>query len=233
MRIAFVNACSDAELLPSALAVIVTALQEQLVTDWAPQWGRIPPELYIAASADDVAPTTALILFVDQDADVPGALGYHSVNATGVAYGRVLVKTLRDYGATLSSGANSISVTASHEVLELATDPFADWWCDVDDGLTEEPLETCDRVEGDAYEVLGVSVSNFLLPAAFRMGVGEGPYDKLGKLTTRGGMTPGGYQTLRNGGPTGSVAQVFGDAIPDWKKEMKRLLGSRTARRSV
>ncbi len=114
-------------------------------------------------------------------------------------------------------GPLAVSATLSHEVLETIGDPYINWWADTPDG-DEEAIELCDRVEGDAYAIGNVSVSNFLGPRAFSMGAG--PYDRLGLLANAWDMTAGGYKIRRQGGPSGTVTQVFGAKMPAWKRAL-------------
>lgn len=151
--------------------------------------------------------TTHAMVLVD-DLDVAGALGYHD-DAAGVIYGRVLVQDLDATGITLS-----------HECLELIGDPTCDKWEPWSNGR-QQAREACDRVEGDSYietvtllgETRGVSVSNYLLPAAFAPD-SAGPWDRMGRLTSWDGQTPGGYCIAMDAG--GNVSNVFASrgAVP-------------------
>lgn len=233
MDLYIVNELSPADGGPTAetVTLIVAALQEQLIQDWAPAWERLPLTLHVVEKETD-APATAPLMVLLFNATQASVLGYHTVTPSGRIYSPVFWEPIRDSGGTLTSGANSLSVTMSHETLELATNPLVDLMCDRDNGTDEEPTEVCDRVEGDAYTVQGVSVSNFLYPHAFSDSE-PAPFDKLAKLTAREDMTDGGYVSLRSGGPAGTWNQVFGDKmLPHRRAQIKNPHpASRAARR--
>jgi hypothetical protein len=96
-------------------------------------------------------------------------------------------------------------VTISHEVCETALDPDVTAWSQMPDGRLEA-LELCDRVEGDSYTTMGISVSNFLFPEAFRDRASDVRFDHMRKLEAARDMTPGGYRILMAGG---KVSQEF------------------------
>jgi hypothetical protein len=105
----------------------------------------------------------------------------------------------------------------SHEVLEILGDPYITWWADGNDGR-QYALEVCDPVEGDAYVIDGVSVSNFVGPRYFS--AGPGPYDWMRKLSAPFSMSPGGYLIVRS--PGGEPSQIFGAEFPAWRRPLKR-----------
>jgi hypothetical protein len=145
------------------------------------------------------------ILTIRPEIDAPGALGYHD-DEGGAIFAEV------KFTATTS-------VTGSHEVCEEIVDPTCDRWVAYD-ADHEQAAEACDRVEGDSYlqsaTVLGetrqIPVSNYLLPSAFDP-EGLAPYDRLGLLTERTGMTPGGYVIVRDIS-TGKTGNIFAARAP-------------------
>jgi hypothetical protein len=200
MRFVLVNeststsASQGGALAPDVLQDIAVAASWQLNGDVAAEWGGAGTYSLRVGKPDgsDVQPTEIAIWIKDALPDAPGAAGYHDRLDNGAA----VVYIGRDGSNTLTQGANALSVTISHECCEAAGDPPANFWADRGDG-NEEALELCDRVEDTSYAAPnGVTVSNFLLRAAFDPGAG-GPYDKLGVLKDRTAMTPGGYVILR------------------------------------
>jgi hypothetical protein len=230
MNFALVNESKDADITPAVLLAIASAVEDQLYHHYGPMHQADGIPVRIAADIKEVAKDECPIVIFD-DSDSPGALGYHAVSPNGRPYSRVFWKTIKENDGTISSSANSLSVTISHEALEAAKDPYVNAWVDMGDGKTEEALELCDRVENDAYEMpgTGVWVSNFLGPRAFRNGAG--PYDYMGLLIAPFQIRPGGYCIRREGGPQGDVKQVFGAEYPQWKKDMKAHPASRTSKR--
>jgi hypothetical protein len=148
-------------------------------------------------------PETTHVATIKDTLGVPGALGFHDVS------GPV------EYIEIEAQDVTSTGVTASHEVLELLGDPTCDKWAPWRDGK-QQAREVADRVEGDNYvetvTVLGetrpVNVSNYLLPAAFEAG-SAGPWDRMNRLTSWDGLTPGGYVIVQDA--AGNVANVFAE----------------------
>jgi len=167
------------------------------------------------------------------DSDVADALGYHDETDEGSPYGKVFVGDIMRNGGNLASGPNSISVTASHEILEMAVDSAANVWADDYKSGYSYALEACDAVEGDSYEIDGVSVSNFVLPAWFDpRAPSVARFDWLEKLSAPFSMTAGGYMIRRNPA-TGEVSNVWGEKFPEWKKKIKLMSSSRAMRRAA
>jgi hypothetical protein len=214
MLIALLN---DSTLVPdTTFRTIAGAIDAQLRAHVAPAWGRLPPKVY-AASARAWVPGSARLHLVDAIPEAPDALGYHTEDADGTIDGRIGAGVVLD-GGTLTSGSQSVSAVLSHEVIELYLDACVNFWAEAPDGY-EYPIEGCDAVQGDAYEVGGaaVSVSNFLLPAWFDP-MGKGPYDHLGKLARPFQIAPAGYTVRRKRG-TGEK-ELFG-ARPAWKQSVR------------
>lgn len=221
MKISILNqSCMAPELTPSVLGRIVDALDRQCMEHFAPAWEILPPEL---TTQDD---TSAFPIVIFDSADQAGVLGYHSVDPLGRAYGRVFLAPILGGGGTLFESPNALSVTLSHEVLELIADPYVSFWSDSTAGK-EVALEVCDPVEADAYDIDGVSVSNFITPRWFR--AGPGPYDYMGMLGAPLGLTSGGYVIERDA--NGEVNFVWGEHYPEHKKAAKTHAAARSNRR--
>jgi hypothetical protein len=178
------------ELTPSILDSIATALLWQLSGDFAQEWGG-----GYAVRADIAANVQAgeIIVHIQDALSVPDAAGYHDDSATGLA--EVFIS--RVGSISLTEGAESLSVTLSHELCEASANPAANRWADRGDG-NEECLEACDRVEDRFYaSPNGVSVSDFLRQSAFDPGA-KGPYSRLDSLPNALAMTVGGYALVRS-----------------------------------
>ena len=241
MRIALVDESHDPEVAPDLLAKIRDALEVQLYAHYGPFWQQDGVPAIVRASMADLEPGDAPLVVFD-DPDQPGVLGYHGATLRGEPFGKAFMSVIRRGGGDLHRNARSLSVTLSHEALEMAGDPYASWWADLGNGEHEEALEVCDRVEGDAYPAYGgtssdrdeVMVSNFLGPRAFRDGAG--PYDWMRLLESPWEIRPGGYAIRRTGGPSGIVGPTFGAGYPAEKREVKEAVGrallARGARRT-
>lgn len=181
----------------------IRAINRQIAEDFSPYWslgatlrlegksGTRPQKQTPADMRGD-----AVIYLWDQT-DVPGALGYHDRNNRGIPYGFVFTELSQALG-------ESWTVTLSHEALELIGDPEVNL-------LVAGPhptnpnvdvfhwYEMCDAVQAETYSVDGVEVSNFVLPLYFTGGEElGGRNDFLGRLhngkTLRSfGVNPGGY----------------------------------------
>lgn len=186
-------------------AAMTAAVGKQLARDVAPLYGLMPALEFVQPGG---TPTPGgCPCYLMDEPDVDGALGYHDEDAQGVAYIKVFVNPTLDNGGTVKTGPNAVSVTLSHEVLELVGDAPANKWVDGPSG-NDFAYELCDAVEGDSYEIDGVSVSNFVLQAFFDPHAEKGSrFDFLGKLGRPFTMTPGGYQITRT--EPGKVSQSF------------------------
>lgn len=215
---------------------MVLGVRRQLAHDYSEAWGSRVMGFELVSALGD-APNAWPIVILD-DADQADALGYHAVTPDGRPYGRVFVRDTLDNGGSVLAGPSAVSVTLSHEALEMARDPFASFWADDAEGGRLVALELCDAVEADAYPVevpdddhahghISVWVSNFVLPAFFRPG--PGPYDWL-RLCSRPFETrPGGYQLVQK--EEEMLAEY--DSIAPWRVRAKMHKASRTYRRRL
>jgi hypothetical protein len=162
--------------------------QDAFTQDFDPAWGTGTKLVF---SPFPPAKTEVLHI-VDEDTKAPGALGYHDVSR-GIPYGRVLAKTTLDNNF-------SLSVTITHELFEMAVDPFTNDAVKVSRYYYPFWLqETADPVERDSQGYLrdGVLISDFVLPHWFRAG-SAGPWDFARHTTAPLQILPGGYQIAWN-----------------------------------
>ena len=99
--------------------------------------------------------------------------GWHIVDGRGDPYAHVFAGVSISHGSTWVRGEDAISVTASHEVLEMLVDPAANEY--TFNGLrTLWSREVCDPVQSDAYRIVAngmrVAVSNFVYPRSSTRG---------------------------------------------------------------
>ncbi|MCP3474111.1 hypothetical protein NLM33_27740 [Bradyrhizobium sp. CCGUVB1N3] len=192
--IAFVNLAKTP--LGVDLTKLVAALAKQLQRDFVPIWGY-PAKLYVAKKAK---PGEWQVVFLD-DADEADALGYHDLTKNGQPVSKVFVKT------TIAAG-EKVSVTASHELLEMLIDPGAQLWAQSDDGKFYA-YEMCDAVEEEVYSIDGIEVSDFVHPAFFESfhKPGSVQFDHLKKVKRPFQTLKNGYQIVSDGK---SVDEVHG-----------------------
>lgn len=179
-----------------AVQEAIRAVNRQIVEDFAPIWGAGRMLRLHAAGFDPTDPDSleeepvqadSVIYLVDQPT-LPGALGFHDMNARGLPFGFVFILDLSDW-----------TVTLSHEVLELISDPTVNIFVPGPDPRDStnwvlHAYENCDAVERTSYEIDGVRVSNFLTPHYFTFGDKPGTRnDFLGVGVTSFGVTRGSH----------------------------------------
>jgi hypothetical protein len=175
---------------------LTAALQQCYDQYFLPIWGY-PLSLYNTAHAK---PSDWQLIYFD-DADTAGALGYHDLTHKGQPTSKIFVKTTLD-------AHQVVSVTACHELFEMAIDPLANLWAEAADG-TEYAYEMSDPVEEDIFKVDDIEMSNFVHPSwfePFKHPAGT-KFDHLGLLKTPFSMTKGGYVIVKK---NGQVTQEFG-----------------------
>lgn len=209
--------------LPSGktLADLVAALQTQVDQHFAPIWGT-PVKLTLTDGP--VAGKWWLGLF--DDADVAGALGYHDLTDQGLPLGKIFVRTALKYG-------EHVSVTASHELLEMLADPAINLvaFASVSN---RDPVayESADAVEQDTYTINGIEMSNFVYPEYFQDHMdGKVQTDYLNHLGRQvwPAMTPGGYLSLFK---DGQWTQIFGSGTGERRMALQLAHGDRYGHRS-
>jgi hypothetical protein len=182
---------------------LTAALQKCYDQFFLPVWGY-PVKLYNTTAAK---PSDWQFIYFD-DADTAGALGYHDLTQDGQPISKIFVKTTLD-------DHELVSVTACHELFEMAIDPIANLWAEAADG-TEYAYEMSDPVEEDTFLVDGIEMSNFVHPSwfePFKHPPGT-KFDHLGRLTKPFSMTKGGYVIIKK---KGKVTEQFGSKA----KEMR------------
>lgn len=201
------------------LAKVAAACQTQLNDDAAPYWGGS-----FAISTGTVCNESESEYDIEWALpNAPGAEAYHDWQG-----GKVVAFEALSTCTTL----NDVSTGISHELLEIMGDPGCNVWTDDQQGA-EWAHELCDATQANSYEIEGIQVSNFLLPAFFEPGA-AGPYSFLGTkgsdpVTAPFTTAPGGYQIRRDSG-TGET-QVQGEVKS--RRGMLRVVSpvSRTWRR--
>ena len=211
--IAFVNLAETP--LGVDLGKLVAALQKQMEKDFVPVWGY-PARLYVT---DKPKNDEWQVVFLD-DADAANALGYHDLTKNGQPISKVFVKT------TIAAG-QKVSVTASHELLEMMIDPGAQLWAQNTDGRFYA-YEMCDAVENEEYTIDGISVSDFVHPSFFESWhqPRSVQFDHLNKVSQPFQTLQNGYQIVSDGK---SVKEIFGSLA---KERNFRTLEIRTQHRS-
>jgi hypothetical protein len=191
---------------PEQLGALAAALMIQANRDVAFYWGG--SHVVRAGSTTDAPQAGEVVCaIVDTLPDAPGDVAYHDDNGQELP----VVFVSRAECTSILSGSGSISSAMSHEVCETIGDPACNRWADDGKGNLFA-LELCDATQEDSYEINGITLSNFLLPAFFASG-SPGPFSFNGNA---GHETVAGPFTLARGGymvteATSATRQVTGE----------------------
>ncbi len=199
---------------------LIAAMQAYVDQYVAPVWGT-PAKL---VKATGFVPGAWAMVFLD-DADQPGALAYHDLTPDGLPEAKVFVKT------TIENG-DLVSVSASHELVEMLVDPAINMLSTGPDGKLIYAYESADPVEESSFPVNGIAMSNFVYPAyfeAFRE-PSSVQFDQMKQVSKPFQILSGGYQILLKGG---RWTEVFGSAAKKrrFAKEDRRGHRSQARRR--
>jgi hypothetical protein len=169
---------------------VAAAVQRQVVRDFAPIWG-------VGATVEPFArleqvPTGYWPIVIRDDLKDPGVVGLH----------------LDDHGQPLAlvQASNVLSLTVSHEALEMLADPYGNRLIPggslkQGQGVVEYLVEVADPVASiaSAYSVNGVLVSDFVTPEYFThpVPVAGAAYSFRGTVQRPRDVVDGGYVTWR------------------------------------
>ena len=205
---------------PGVLDAIAEALTIQIERDFAPAWGSRVRRVKVGGRGDKIH-------FFDH-AHQATDYGWHIVDNHGAPYAHVFAGVSITHNGSWTLGSDAISVTASHEVLEMLGDPAANEYC-FNGQRTLWSREVCDAVQANSYSIVAggkrVAVSNFVLPAFFNPWA-PAPYDHLGILTAPFSIATGGYAVVESAAPTRERAARklevrFDQAVPEWQRAEK------------
>ncbi len=198
---------------------ICAALQKQVTGDFAPIWGAgTGAKLRFVSKSSKPDPNAWQGIVLD-NSDQAGALGYHDLTANGLPLFKAFA------GDDVRDGV-SVSVTMSHETLEMLADPWLTTAYQDPHGLFWAG-EVCDAVEADqlGYDIGGVLVSDFITPAWFGI-PGDPISDFKGRLTAPFQIAPGGYSQhwdphkgwVGAETPPGSRRERRARGVANWKR---------------
>lgn len=141
------------------------------------------------------------VVFLD-DSTQANALAFHDLTDQGLPISKVFVKTIQADNA-------SVSVGATHEICEMAVDPWLNSAYQDAQG-TFWAGEICDPVEDDqyGYEIGGILVTDFVSPNWFGHQNAVGPIDYRQKAGKAFEVLTGGY--AQNYDPRAGWVQVTG-----------------------
>ncbi|MGH8280398.1 MAG: hypothetical protein ACRETQ_12680 [Gammaproteobacteria bacterium] len=211
---------------------LIIALQEYVDHYVAPVWGT-PAKL---VKTRGFRRGFWALGFIDSAAAGDGdLLGVHDVTPQGLPYSRVFVRP------TLANGER-VSVTASHELVEMLVDPAMNLLTTGPDPKAVYAYETADPVEELWFKVCGIPMSNFVYPSYFEEFHKPGTvrFDHMRKIRRPFQVLSGGYQQVFKNGTwrdgLGSKAKLRRFKQQDRRgrrsEQRKRTLSSKTSRQS-
>lgn len=174
-KIVLIDKTTGGVVPPGQLQQIAAALQQQVDNDLAPVWG-VRADISAPAAEDAIPPDAWHVNVVDS---LPGGDG-----------GDDGVHPLDEQGNPTAEVVNdpALSITISHEVLEMLVDPWDNRFTrgpDIDTNFQGRQVfylvEVCDPCEGSHYPIDGVQVSDFVHPSFYDPN-GVAPFDRLGTL---------------------------------------------------
>ena len=136
---------------------MLPAFDQQWNKDLLPVWGVDAAAFAFVPKGQAPAAGAWWVVFLD-DSDQAGALAYHDLTNEGLPISKVFVKTI------LADHA-SVSVGATHEICEMAVDPWLNSAYQDLQGIFWAG-EVCDPVEDDqyGYQIGDVLVTDFVTP---------------------------------------------------------------------
>lgn len=163
------------------------------------------------------------VVFLD-DSDQADALAYHDLSNEGLPLSKVFVKTINADGS-------SVSVGATHEICEMAVDPWLNGAYQDSRGVFWAG-EICDPVEDDryGYKISGVLVTDFATPNWFAHKYAKGSMDFQNHALSAFEVLSGGYAQKFD--PNRGWIQVTGSKAMNSQRARVAAKGSRRERRS-
>jgi len=223
-HIEFINEATAISL--TQLAPIVSAIQAQINDDFGPAWG-IGASLSLLSNPKQANPSCWQMVILE-NSDQAGALGYHDTTPAGMPMGKVFAQTDLTYGS-------SISVTISHEVMEMLVDPWINTTVFNADQSLCYAYECADACEDDqfGYKRENVLLSDFVYPSYFwdPAPTPAPRYDQMHHITAPWQIIAGGYMSYLDMTNLSKGWQQFTTAE---KATAGRMLpGSRSERRKI
>jgi hypothetical protein len=212
------TAISDAD-----VQAMVPALSQQWNKDLQSIWGVDTATFTIVPIGKAPAAGAWWVVFLD-NSDQAGALAYHDLTNEGLPISKVFVKSIL-------ADKSSVSVGASHELCEMAVDPWLN-------SAYQDPKgtfwagEVCDPVEDDqyGYQIGATLVSDFVTPNWFAHQDAQPAIDFKGHATASFAVLSGGYAQKFD--PQKGWEQINGAKAKLDERAMNPQPGSRRERRS-
>lgn len=165
---------------------MLAPFSQQWNKDLKPVWGLEEAVFTFVPKGKAPAAGTWWVVFLD-NSDQADALAYHDLTNEGLPISKVFVKTIQSDNASLSVGA-------THEICEMAVDPWLNSAYQDPSG-TFWAGEICDPVEDDkyGYPINGTLVTDFVTPNWFAHQHARGPIDFKDHSKAAFEVLSGGY----------------------------------------
>lgn len=165
---------------------MIPAFSAQWNTDLNAAWGVGTAQFGFTPRTTTPVSGAWWVVFLD-DSDQANALAYHDLTNEGLPISKIFVKTIQADKASLSVGA-------THEICEMAVDPWLNSAYQDAQGIFWAG-EVCDPVEDDqyGYTIGGILVSDFVTPNWFGHKDAQGPVDRQGHAQSAFEVLTGGY----------------------------------------
>ncbi|MEX3788829.1 hypothetical protein [Paraburkholderia sp. BR14374] len=218
-----ISVINESTTYPSAdVQSMLAAFTQQWNQDLKAVWGVDTATFTMVPAGQAPAPGTWWLVFLD-DSDQAGALAYHDLTNDGFPISKVFVRSIL-------ASKSSVSVGATHELCEMAVDPWLNSAYQDPQGVFWAG-EVCDPVEDDQYGYLigTVLVTDFVTPNWFAHQNAQTVMDLKGHARTAFEVLSGGYAQKFD--PTQGWQQVTGSKAKRSARS-KPEQGSRRERRS-
>lgn len=220
IQIAVIN--ESTAIADGAVQGYLSAFTKQWNNDLKPVWGVDDVNFTFTPKGTPPQLGSWWLVFLD-DSDQANALAYHDLTNEGLPISKVFVKTLQADNA-------SISVGATHELCEMAVDPWLNSAYQDQQGIFWAG-EVCDPVEDDqyGYTIDSTLVTDFVTPNWFAHRYAKGPMDLKSHALSEFEILSGGY--AQKWDPQRGWQQVTGSKAMQSKVAVAQK-GSRRERRS-
>jgi hypothetical protein len=201
---------------------MLSAFSTQWNRDLRPVWGVDEATFTFVPKGHKPAAGSWWLVFLN-DSDQANALAYHDLTNEGLPISKVFVRTiLADH--------SSLSVGASHEICEMAVDPWLNSAYQDTHGVFWAG-EVCDPVEADqyGYQIGGILVTDFVTPNWFAHPHAQPKIDFQGKAHAPFEILSEGYAQKFD--PSHGWVQVNGQTVAK-TRAVKAQRGSRRERRA-
>jgi len=210
---------------------IANAEVEKMIPAFDAQWNKDLDSIWSVGSASfswvpkGKAPASGAwwVVFLD-DSDQADALAYHDLTNEGLPISKIFVKSIL-------SDKSSVSVGATHELCEMAVDPWLNSAYQDPQGVFWAG-EVCDPVEDDeyGYSINGILVTDFVTPNWFAHLHAKGSIDLKTHAKSAFEVLTGGYAQKFD--PQKGWQQVTGSKAMQTSRGAHAAVGSRRERRT-